>query len=51
MEDDRPANSVLSKMSLQDQKALYSVPSVDGDSALSTDGDPVRPDGAPPSSV
>jgi hypothetical protein len=28
MEDDRPAN-VLSKMSLQDQKVLYSVPSVD----------------------
>ena len=51
MEDDRPDNSVLSKMSLQDQKALYSVPSVDGDSALSTDGDPVRPDGGPPSTV
>jgi hypothetical protein len=30
MEDDLPATSVLSKMSLQDQKALYSVPSVDG---------------------
>ena len=51
MEDDRPANSVLSKMSVQDQKALYRVPSVDGDSALSTDGDPVRPDAAPLSSV
>ncbi len=50
MEVDRPAN-VLSKMSLQDQKVLYSVPSVDEDSALSTDGDPVRPDAAPPSSV
>ena len=50
MEDDRPAN-VLRKMSLQDQKTLYSVPSVDADSALSTDGDPVRPDGGPPSSV
>ena len=50
MEDDRPAN-VLSKMSLQDQKALYSVPSADGDSVLSTDGDPGRPDGVPPSSV
>ena len=51
MEDDRPANSVLSKMSLKDQKALYSVPSADGDSVLSTDGDPGRPDGVPPSSV
>jgi hypothetical protein len=51
MEDDLPATSVLRKMSLQDQKALYSVPSVDGDSALSTIGDPVRPDGGPPSSV
>ena len=50
MEDDRPAN-VLSKMSLQDQKALYSVPSVDGDSELSTDGDTVRPGAPPPSSV
>jgi hypothetical protein len=51
MEDARTANSVLSKMSLQDQKALYSVPSVGGDSALSTEGDPVRRDGGPPSSV
>ena len=51
MEDDRSANSVLSKMSLQDQKALYSVPSIDGDSALSTDGDPVSPDCAIPSSM
>jgi hypothetical protein len=51
MEDDRSANSVLSKMSLQDQKALYSVSSVDGDSALSTDGDPVTPDGKAPSSL
>ena len=51
MEDDRPATSVLSKMSLQDQKALYSVPGVDGDSGLSTDSDPVAPDGGPPSSV
>jgi hypothetical protein len=50
MEDDRPAN-VLSKMSLQDQKVLYSVPSIDEDSALSTDGDPVRSDGGPPSNV
>jgi hypothetical protein len=51
MEDDLPANSVLSKMSLQDRKALYSVPSVDGNSALSTDGDPVHLDAEPPSSV
>ena len=51
MEDDRTTNSVLSKISLQDLKALYSVPSVDGDSVLSTDGDPGRPDGGPPSNV
>jgi hypothetical protein len=51
MEDNRPANSVLNKMSLQDQKALYSVPGLDGDTALSTDGDPVTPDGKAPSSL
>lgn len=51
MEDDSPANSVVSKMSLQDQKALYSVPSVDGDSALPTDGDSVSPDCGVPSSL
>ena len=39
MEDDLPATSVLRKMSVQDQRALYSVPSVEGDSELSTDGD------------
>jgi hypothetical protein len=51
MEDDRPLNSVLNKMTLQDQKALYSVPNVDADSAVSNDGDSTRPDGGPPSSV
>jgi hypothetical protein len=51
MEDYRPANSVLSKMSVQDQRTLYSVPSVEGDTELSTDGDTVRPDAMPPSSV
>jgi hypothetical protein len=50
MEDDRPAN-VLSKMSLQDQNSLYSVPRLDRDLAVSTDGDPVPPDGGPPSDV
>jgi hypothetical protein len=47
MEDDRPASSVLSKMSVQDQKALYSVPSKEGGSELSTDDDTVRPDATP----
>ena len=51
MEDDRPASSVLSKLSVQDQRALYAVPSMEGGSELSTDDDTVRPDAMPPSSV
>jgi hypothetical protein len=51
MEDDRPPNSVLNKLSFQDQKALYSVPNAAGDAPVSTDGDSARPDGEPLSSV